>query len=111
MAQSEHPDRIVLLDLDAAATPGDTTPDDTTTPDLLAQALASGEPQLAAGRTAAGARLARVSPGLPVPAGSPEGWRWSGPNAARWRTSPGRRRLRTPPAGRDRGQGRSARPE
>ncbi|MBB5137477.1 acyl transferase domain-containing protein/NADPH:quinone reductase-like Zn-dependent oxidoreductase/short-subunit dehydrogenase [Thermocatellispora tengchongensis] len=63
VAQSEHPDRIVLADLDDAGTAR-----------TLAEAVSSREPQIAvrAGRLLA-PRLARVSPGLPVP--EQDGWR------------------------------------
>ncbi|HWN33776.1 MAG TPA: SDR family NAD(P)-dependent oxidoreductase, partial [Pseudonocardia sp.] len=74
VAQSEHPNRIVLVDLDGAATT-----------ESLVAALSAGEPQIAvrAGRPLV-PRLARVGAGLPVPAGQPsrdgdarwgDGWR------------------------------------
>ncbi|MET8579239.1 acyltransferase domain-containing protein, partial [Streptomyces sp. NPDC005012] len=61
-AQSEHPGRIVLVDLDAATT----TDDDER---ALARAVASGEPQTAVrGTTVLAARLAKARPGLVPPA-------------------------------------------
>ena len=61
VAQAEHPDRIVLVDLD-------TDLDDAATTELLTRAMSSGAPQIAvrSGRLLV-PRLARVSPGLPLP--------------------------------------------
>jgi len=68
VAQAEHPDRIVLVDLD-------TDFDDAATTELLTQAVSSGAPQIAVrtGRLLV-PRLARVSSsGLPLP--SVDSWR------------------------------------
>ncbi|BBB02229.1 putative polyketide synthase [Actinacidiphila reveromycinica] len=64
-AQSEHPDRFVLVDLPAAPEP------DESTTRALAAALASGEPETAvrAGGVLA-RRLTRPTAGLPVPTGA-----------------------------------------
>ncbi|MFJ8647817.1 type I polyketide synthase, partial [Streptomyces sp. NPDC093546] len=59
-AQSEHPDRIVLVDLDTS---------DGNDGRALARALASGDPQTAVrGNTVLAARLTRARPGLVPPA-------------------------------------------
>ncbi|QNP67846.1 type I polyketide synthase [Streptomyces genisteinicus] len=64
-AQSEHPDRIVLVDLD----PSDTSGADRDDERAVARAVASGDPQTAVrGRTVLAARLAKARPGLVPPA-------------------------------------------
>ncbi|HTF55437.1 MAG TPA: SDR family NAD(P)-dependent oxidoreductase, partial [Pseudonocardia sp.] len=66
VAQAEHPDRIVLLDLDS-----------TGTPESQAGAIASGEPQLAVrGGQLLVPRLARVDHGLPIPSDEQPGQGW-----------------------------------
>ncbi|HEV2639821.1 MAG TPA: SDR family NAD(P)-dependent oxidoreductase [Actinocrinis sp.] len=76
VAQSENPDRIVLVDLDTGIDLADA---DTGTPESLAAAMLSGESQIAV-RTSRllAPRLTRVTSGLPLPADAhvrPNTWR------------------------------------
>ncbi|MFD6868517.1 type I polyketide synthase [Streptomyces koyangensis] len=65
-AQSEHPERIVLVDLDPSHLPGTPVTDEEP---ALARAVATGDPQTAVrGTTVLAARLAKARPGLVPPA-------------------------------------------
>ncbi|WP_340563418.1 type I polyketide synthase [Streptomyces sp. GSL17-111] len=71
-AQSEHPDRIVLVDLDPSGTFDTSAPSDASDgadAQAIARAVAAGDPQTAVrGRTVFAARLAKARPGLVPPA-------------------------------------------